>query len=286
VLAEPVATSQHSNPWLGPELLYAKYKSLQPQLKQNAFGEPFYLQANVQKELSTGDVYGTMPYAYDLVASTLVTPLQLCKAVMLHINIKGCVVQNHNPSNPTIDMYAGKKEYQDPQSAFKVSYKFSVIEHAAKYTLISMTADKGPLKTEDIAIYVECLPINKQSTFIHFSYSAKYGGLARLALNTYLATLGRHKVGFTATGTDKNGEPLYIKGIQGVVERNTMRYFFALEAYFDTYNKPYDAALNRWFDYVEKFPKQLYEVTRDEYIESKNHEILDTTKLQQKADAG
>jgi hypothetical protein len=284
-LAEPAATKPQAHPWLGPQLLYSKYKSVQPQLRQNAYGEPFYLKSNIQNELTAGDVYADLPYTYDLVAGMLVAPLQFCKAIMLHINVKGCVVKDLKQSKPVIDMYVGLKGYQNPENAFKVSYNYSVDEHNAQYTLISMLADKGPLNTRDIAIYVECLPIDKHTTFLHFMYSANYGGLARFALNTYLATLGRNKVGFTRVGTDKHGEPMYIKGIQGVVERNTMRYFFALESYFDTYDKPFDASLNRWFDYVDKFPKQLREVTREEYIKSKRHELMDTRKLQMKANA-
>ena len=283
--AEAVATNQPLHPWLGPQSLYSQYQSIQPQLKHNVYGEPFYLKANVHDDLTTGDVYANLPFDYPLVANTLMEPRQLCKAIMLHINVKGCVVKDRNHTQPIIDMYVGKKEYQNPEDAFKVSYKFSIIDHSDKYTLVSMIADNGPLHTKDIALYIESLSIDPQTTFIHFTYSARYGTLARLALNAYLATLGRNKVGFTATGTDKNGEPIYIKGIQGVVERNTMRYFFALEAYFATYNKPYDASLNRWFDYVEKYPKQLYEVSRREYLESKQHELMDTEKLQAKTDA-
>jgi hypothetical protein len=284
-LADTHTANEKAHPWLGPQLLYAKYQSIQPELQHNAFGEPFYLKANVQDELTTGDAYADLPYAYPLVSGTLVAPLQLCKAIMLHINVKGCVVEDRNHAKPIIKMYVGTKEYQNPEHAFKVSYEFTVDDHNDKYTLISMIAEKGPLNTENIAIYVECLAITPKTSFMHFTYSARYGSLARLALNTYLATLGRHKVGFTATGTDKHGEPIYIKGIQGVVERNTMRYFFALESYFDTYNKPYDASLNRWFDYVDKYPKQLYEMPRDEYIKAKHHELRDTEQLQLKADA-
>ena len=283
--AETVATNVPMHPWLGPELLSSKRSSLQPQLTNNAYGEPFYLSANVQQELTTGDVYANLPYAYNLVAGTLLAPQELCTAIMLHINVKGCVVEGRNKPHPTIDMYVGRKEYQNPENAFKVSYAFKVDNHKDNYTLVSMIADKGPLHTENIALYIECIPIDDHSSFIHFTYSANYGGLARFALNTYLATLGRKKVGFTSTGQDKHGDPIYIKGIQGVVERNTMRYFFALESFFYTYDKSIDSRLNRWFDYVEKYPEQLYEVTRDDYLKAKHHELLDTEKLQLDVDA-
>ena len=36
---------------------------------------------------------------------------------------------------------------------------------------------------------------------------------------------------------------------------------------------------------LEKYPEQLYEVTRDEYLKAKHHELLDTEKLQLDVDA-
>ncbi|MGD8593507.1 MAG: hypothetical protein PVF82_11775 [Gammaproteobacteria bacterium] len=277
------ATSQSKNAWLGPELLYSTYKTMQPRLQNNAFGEPFSLDAHVFDELTLGDVYAEVPYKYDLLANTLTVPNQLCHAIMLHINVKGCVIEDSDQRKPLMDLYVGRKEYQHPENAFKVQYKFSVNDHRDNYTLVSMTADKGPLRTENIAIYIEFLAVDSQTSFIHFAYTANYGGLARFALNTYLATLGRNKVGFSETGVDEHGEPVYIKGIQGVVERNTMRYFFALDSYFSTYSQPekqrFDASLNRWFDYVEKYPKQLYEVPRDEYLKAKHKERADIGEL-------
>ena len=265
--------------WLGPELLYSAYKTMRPQLHTGSIEEPFTLKAQVFDELTVGDVYAVVPHGYDLLANTLTAPQQLCDAIALHINVKGCVIGDSDQHKPLLELYVGRKEYQHPEDAFKVQYEFSVGDRRDNYTLISMTADKGPLRTENIAIYIEFLPIDHQTSFIHFAYSANYGGLARFALNTYLSTLGRNKGGFSEIGVDKQGEPVYTKGIQGIVERNTMRYFFALNSYFSTYAQPekqrFDASLNRWFDYVEKYRKQLYEVPREEYLKAKHKERRD-----------
>ena len=269
--------------WLGPELLYSTYLTMQPQLKNSAYHEPFDLEAQVLEEITMGDVYAIIPYGYDLLARTLIVPEKVCHAIVLHINVKGCITKDSAQHKPLIDVYFGRKEYQNPRRAFKIQYQFSVGDQRDNYTLISMIADKGPLNTENIAIHIEFLPINAQASFIHFAYSANYGNLARFALNAYLATLGRNKVGFSQVGMDKRGEPEYVQGIQGVVERNTMRYFFALKSYFSTYSQPesqrFDASLNRWFDYVEKYPKQLYEVPRDEYLKAKHKELRDIGEL-------
>jgi hypothetical protein len=269
--------------WLGLASLASVYQSMKRELNNDTIEDSFNLKAQVLDELTKGDVFAVIPYPYELLAESLTVPEQVCHAIVLHVNVKGCVVENSNPQQPLVDVYFGRKEYQHPQKALKVQYEFSVGERHDNYTLVSMTADKGPLKTENIAIHIEFLPIDKDLSFIHFAYSANYGDLARFALNTYLATLGRKKVGFSEIGTDKQGEPVYIKGIQGVVERNTMRYFFALHSYFSTYYQPesqrFAASLNRWFDYVEKYPKQLYELPREEYLKAKHKERRDVDKI-------
>ena len=74
------------------------------------------------------------------------------------------------------------------------------------------------------------MPLTDNTTFIHFKYTYHYGFLARVAISGYLATLGRKKVGFSVDSYDENNEPVYVKGMQGIVERNSMRYFIAIRA--------------------------------------------------------
>ncbi len=67
-------------------------------------------------------------------------------------------------------------------------------------------------------------------SFLHFSYAYDEGFLTRNALKAYLATFGRGKVGFTVLGTQPDGAPYFIGGTRGLMERNAMRYFLAVEA--------------------------------------------------------
>ena len=73
---------------------------------------------------------------------------------------------------------------------------------------------------------------------MHLSYSYDYGVAARVAMQGYLATIGRDKVGFSVVGTQADGQPVYIGGTRGVVERNTMRYYLAIEAYLGALSLP------------------------------------------------
>ena len=101
---------------------------------------------------------------------------------------------------------------------------------------------------------------------------------ARLAMKGYLATVGSDKVGFTTSGTDAQGQPDYVGGVRGVVERNTMRYYLAIDAYLDApgaQNRDKRAGL--WFDSTERYARQLHELDRSEYLGMKQKEF---TRLQ------
>ncbi len=95
-------------------------------------------------------------------------------------------------------------------------------------------------------------------------------------MQSYLATVGRSKVGFTITGKHNDGQPTYIQGIRGVVERNTMRYYLAMDAYLASLTSPADAQLEKslqyWYRNSEQYASQLHEVELDEYLDMKRKE--------------
>src|SRR5262249_31340061 len=113
-------------------------------------------------------------------------------------------------------------------------------------------------------------------TFLHLTYSYGYGMAGRLAMKTYLATIGSDKVGFTTARSSSTGQPEYIGGGRGLVERNTMRYYLAIDAYLHALSSPpgkrLDQRLATWFDATEQYPRQLHEVDRDAYLTMKHNE--------------
>jgi hypothetical protein len=124
---------------------------------------------------------------------------------------------------------------------------------------------------------LEAVPLDAKRSFVHMSYAYAYGAAARLAMQAYLITAGRDKVGFSVTGTGKDGKPEYVDGVRGVVERNTMRYYLAIEAYLGALAAPAadqpDKRLNDWFAATERHALQLHEIERDEYMTMKRHEL-------------
>jgi hypothetical protein len=119
---------------------------------------------------------------------------------------------------------------------------------------------------------LEAVPLGAGKSFVHLAYSYAYGTAARLAMKAYLGTLGSGKVGFTRSGAGTSvAEP--IGGVRGVVERNTMRYYLAIDAFLDA-PKPeqLDRRLAAWFDATEQYARQLHETERADYLAMKKSE--------------
>ena len=110
------------------------------------------------------------------------------------------------------------------------------------------------------------------------SYSYGYGAAARIAMQAYLATAGRDKIGFSITGKGDDGKPVYIDGVRGVVERNTMRYYLAIEAYLGALSatpcgSAREAAAGLVRSRPSAIPQQLHEIERDDYLKMKRNEL-------------
>jgi hypothetical protein len=87
---------------------------------------------------------------------------------------------------------------------------------------------------------------------------------------------GSDKVGFTVVGAPTNQQPKFIGGVRGAIERNTMRYYLAIDAYLVALATPapdrFEMSLERWFSATELYPLQLREIDRDSYFAMKRSE--------------
>jgi hypothetical protein len=95
-------------------------------------------------------------------------------------------------------------------------------------------------------------------------------------MQAYLNTLGSDKVGFTVIDKLPDGKPLYVSGIRGALERNTMRYYLAISAYLGALSTPPQQQLEKrlrdWFASTERYPLQLHELELSEYLDMKRKE--------------
>jgi hypothetical protein len=260
-----------------------QYQQLKPALTSNAFGIPISIQSNDKQHTMLGMVYGVMDQPFQAVKRALVSPQAWCEIVPQHLNIKACTdAQLDHVCQVTF--YSGRKYYENAEDVYKLSYRFDVTHSDATYFQTTLTADDGPMGTSHYRIDVEAIPIEAQKTFLHFRYSYQYNFLTSLSMKAYLATLGSGKVGFSVTGTDAEGKPVYVGGIRGVIERNTIRYYFAIQSYLDTLElepaNRFPARIEKWFALTERFPRQLHELDKKDYLEYKQREYVDQVQLQ------
>lgn len=259
------------------ETLLVKYASLTEQLRQNQFKRPLVLDSAETANGMKGDIYAIVDYPFDAVNVGLNNPDHWCDVMLLHVNTKYChaVVA---PIGTTLIVNVGRKTPEELADASRVEFKYIVAAKTAEYLEIMINAKDGPMGSSDYNIQLEAVALPNAKTFVHLTYSYTVNGVGRLAMQTYLKTIGRGKVGFTVIGQGGDGQPDYIGGVRGVVERNTMRYYLAIDAYLGASSavpdKQFENRLDSWFSAVEQYPRQLHEVDREEYFEMKRAENL------------
>lgn len=257
----------------GGAALRAKVDALKPQLARNAFKRPLTIESNESADRLSGDVYALVDHPFNQVSGALREPAAWCQVLMLHLNTKHCAVKS---GGAALAVAVGRKFDQPLSDAQKIDFAYSVAKADANYLNVRLSAATGPLSTRDYAIVLEATPADNGKTAVHMSYAYAYGTAARLAMKGYLSTLGSDKVGFTSKGP---GE--YIGGVRGVVERNTMRYYLAIDSYLDAPAAgQLEQRLGAWFDATEQYAQQLHEVDRNDYMTMKRHEF---ERLQQPA---
>jgi len=257
--------------------LRAKYDGLQNRLSLNQFQRPLHLDSSESADSVTGDIYARINYPFATVRAALNNPGDWCDILILHINTKYCRA-SLGGQGAVLNVSIGKKYDEPLEKAYRVDFAYRVAAQTADYLQVKLHADVGPFGTRDYRIVLEAVPVETGRTFIHLSYSYTYGLVGRLALQGYLATIGRSKVGFALVGTRSDGQPRYIGGIRGLVERNTMRYYLAIEAFLSAVSVPpqerFQQRLREWFAAIERYPRQLHEMEQDEYLDMKRKEYL------------
>jgi len=256
--------------------LQARHVVLRQTLANNPFQRPLHLESSESPTALRGDVYAQVEQPFSVVARALQGVDHWCDILILHLNVKHC--QGSRPkSGDTLSLAVGRKSDQPLAEAYHFQFAYRVLATRPDYLQVALDSDAGPFGTSDYRIALEVVPLGAQSSFLHLSYSYAYGVAARLAMQGYLATRGRDKVGFSVVGSKADGQPVYVGSTRGVIERNTMRYYLAIEAYLGALSAPaaqqLDKRLNDWHTSVERYPLQLHELGRAEYLDMKHKEV-------------
>jgi SAM-dependent methyltransferase len=258
---------------VGP--LLAKYAELGEQLRNNPFQRALYLESSQSRTHLKGEIYAVVDYPFDIVNGALNNPAHWCDVLILHINVKYCNASRREDGT-VLTVNIGRKYFQELEDVYRLDFNYRAVITTPEYFALELNADKGPLSTHDYRIWIEAAALEDGRTFLHVTYAYEFGLIGRLAMGVYLATIGRDKVGFTVTEILPDGQPVYIRGVRGVVERNTMRYYLAIDAYFDALiTSPEDQLeqrLQKWYHSADQYARQLHEVERDDYLDMKRRE--------------
>ena len=257
--------------------LRAQYVALKNELEQSRFQQRLYIESVERPRVLQGDVYAVVDYPIATVSDALTSPAHWCDALILHLNVKYCRPVPRG-GHTVLSVAIGKKNDQPLTGAYRVEFDHRVAAALPDYMEVHLNASRGPLGTSNYRISLEAIGLDDERVFVHLRYSYKYGFWARVAMREYLRGTGSEKVGFTIIGNPDDPQPTFIGGVRGIVERNIMRYYLAIDAYLGALAAPaperFEQSLERWFDATERYSRQLHEVDRDSYLAMKRREYL------------
>ena len=267
----------------GFEHRIAELKTFAEQLEQSPLSPPVHIESEQTRDRLRGDVYSIVEQHFETVDGGLALPASWCEILPLQLNVKACT-NGGNGRDRLLTLYLGRKFYQKPEAAHPLPLTFEVLHSNESGLEIALRASRGPLGTRNFLLAVVSVPLSEGRTLIHVRYSYEYGLMSRAAVFAYLKTMGRKKVGFSVVGRDRKGRPIYVRGVQGMIERNAMRYHLAVQAYLETLHVPepdrFERRIERWFELTSVHRTQLFEMVRDDYLRYKRRERAEQTRLQ------
>lgn len=269
-----VVAGAHAAPSDG---LRARYAALAPELANNPFHRPIHIESSQSSGDLQGEVFAVVNHPFATVDAAMQGAERWCEVLILPFNIKQCQASGAAPSQK-LSLFIGRKHDQPVSDAYQVDFDYRLAAAAPDYLKVQMSAGAGPMGTHDYRIAFEAIPLDAGHSFLHISYAYGYGLAARVAMQGYLSTVGRGKVGFSVVDSRADGQPVYVDNVRGVIERNTMRYYLAVDAYLDSLSaspqQQVERRLHTWFSATERYPRQLHEIDEAEYLAMKRKEIL------------
>jgi hypothetical protein len=261
------------------ESLIEKHHTIEREPGKSPSAVPFSIESSVSKKASRVDIYGTMEYPFDSMQNEFLVPTNWCEILLPHTNIRACT---HKKVRDTwlLNIY-DVHEFSEPlEDAYQMKFEYRVSELQPRYFDILLTADEGPFHTKDHRFELEAIPLDEGRTFIHLRYSFGYSTWGYLLVKLF----GPGKAGFSVIGTDSDGNPVYVSGLRGSVERDVVCYYLAIMAYMDTLKIPaeqrFEKRIRQWYDLADRYKKQLLKMGEEKYIAYKRQDLRSQLRLQ------
>lgn len=260
----------------GAAKLAERHAAMREALRTSPLQRPIVIESQQNGDAIMGRVYAVIDQPFAQAAKVVPAISHWCDILMLHLNNKQCRLGMAG-TQPTVALWVSRRFDIPLEKAQRIDFVYQVQAQAPGYVDATLSAAKGPLGTHDYRIEVEAIPLPEGRTFLHMAYAYEAGMAARMAMQAYLATAGREKIGFTVAERKRDGTAVHVGGLRGLVERNTMRYFLAFDAYIASLAQPpaqqLEFRLKHWITAVERYAPQLHEAEENEYLEMKRREI-------------
>jgi hypothetical protein len=258
-----------------PANLQATYAAMAGELAASPFKRPLLMRSQQLQDGLVGDIYAVLDHPIALVRAELSVAAHWCDIMLLHSNVKYCHAASDG-TLPRLTVNIGTKEPQELARSSRADFSFQAVSATPEYLEVVLAAPSGPMGTSNYLIRLQAVPLAGGKTFLHFTYSYSVNALGRIAMSAYLMTGGLGKVGFTVAGNPAGDPPQYIEGVLALLERNTMRYFLAIDTFLQLADASpeglFEKRLRAWFAAVEQYPRQLHEMDLPTYMAMKRAE--------------
>jgi hypothetical protein len=266
-----------------PQRFFGYYQELQEAIRRGPFGFPLQVRSEERRDVVSAEALGIIDHPLQAFGAAVTEAASWCEFMPLNLNIKACTIQ-WDAREPLITLYIGGKGYLSPEWASQQPYRFLVRARQREYVAVELSALQGLLGTKAHQLEFEAASVDGR-TVVALRSSYEQSAASKLATAIYLATVGRDKVGFSRERVGPDGQASFVRGAQGMIERNLMRYYLVLKAFLDTQALPdsrrFEARISTFYDLMERYPAQLHEMERAQYLDAKRRERQNQIRLQQ-----
>lgn len=249
--------------------LRQEHAQLAQPLARSEFGRPLLIDSRHGPNQAEGVVHAVLDAPLERVAA-LGQPQRWCEVLILHQNTRSCQVEGASEVRLAFASKTGLMR----DGAGLVLQLASDMD--GQMLSVRLSAARGPMGTRDYDIRMQAIALDAQHSYVRFRYSYGFGLAARMAMQAYLGTWGQQKVGFSREEAPASQPGPLVRGMRGVIERNTMRYFLAMDTVLQTLDlapAEQDRRLQMWFDATERYARQLHELDRQEYLALKRQQL-------------
>ena len=266
-----------------PGYLVEQYRKMEKTGTRLAATLPLYLKTVQKDDVLNVSLLGRIPFKFSDVTDVLAKPASYCNFLPLMFNVKSCVITELNPVT-RMKFYVAGKHYSPPITSYRIHALFRLVDRTPEKIRIRLESDEDSLGKSGYDVDLMAIPLDGQ-TLLYLKSRYAPGRITRMATYTYIKVFARDKPGFTEI-QEPGGEKKLITGFPAVIERSTVRAYFALKAYMLNIHLPpakrFDACLNTWYDLNQPYKKQLYELGRDQYLQIKRREHKNQLRIQEK----